>query len=221
MRLIDINRSEYTGLSGIYKLYFDIDNRFYIGSTNDLQERLLTHKRAIEQEKHYNKYLQRLTSKIGIENLKYEVLLYCGEDSLIKNEQYLIDTLKPELNLCEIAGRPPKNRKRGYKMTEEAKKNISNAKTGKKIDRSNYKHSEETLYKMSQSLIGRVVSDETKQKMKDSKKNGGKYSKLNKEQVKEIKLLVNTMFDKEIALMYDVSKATINQIKNNKIWKEV
>ena len=50
---------------------------------------------------------------------------------------------------------------------------------------------------------------------------GGKYSKLTVEQVKEIKLLVGTKTDKEISEIFNCSRVTINQIKNNKIWKEV
>ncbi len=99
--------------------------------------------------------------------------------------------------------------------------NISKARTGQKVDRSNYTHSQETLEKMSKALIGRIVSDETKQKMKDAKVNGGKYSKLTVEQVREIKSLVGSKTDKEIAELFSCSRATINQIKNNKIWKEV
>ena len=106
-------------------------------------------------------------------------------------------------------------------MSEEAKQNISKAKTGQKIDRSNYTHSEETLNKISQSLKGRVITEEWKQKMREAKSNGGKYSKLTIEQVKEIKLLVGTKTDKEISELFNCSRAIINQIKNNKIWKEV
>ena len=57
--------------------------------------------------------------------------------------------------------------------------------------------------------------------MKDAKVNGGKYSKLTVGQVKEIKLLVGTKTDKEISELFNCSRATVNQIKNNKIWKEV
>jgi DNA invertase Pin-like site-specific DNA recombinase len=74
---------------------------------------------------------------------------------------------------------------------------------------------------MSKALTGRIVSDETKQKMKESKSNGGKYSKLTVGQVKKIKSLVGSKTDKEIAELFSCSRATINKIKNNKIWKEV
>ena len=57
--------------------------------------------------------------------------------------------------------------------------------------------------------------------MREAKANGGKYSKLTVERVKEIKLLVGTKTDKEISELFACSRATINQIKNNKIWKEV
>ena len=145
----------------------------------------------------------------------------CPSEYLLKMEQWCINNLKPELNLAKIVGRPPANRKRGYKMSEETKQNISKARTGQKIDRSNYAHSEETLNKISQSLKGRIITEEWKQKMREAKTNGGKYSKLTVEQVKEIKLLVGTKTDKEISELFNCSRATINQIKNNKIWKEV
>ena len=221
MLLTNIQRGQFTNICGIYKLYFDNDNRFYIGSTNDLQERLQAHTRAINKQKHFNMYFQRLCLKLGIENLRYEILAKCPQEYLLKMEQWFIDKLKPELNLAKTVGRPPTNRKRGYKMSEEAKQNISKAKTGQKIDRSNYTHSEETLNKISQSLKGRVITEEWRQKMRDAKTNGGKYSKLNTEQVKEIKSLVGTKTDKEISELFNCSRATINQIKNNKIWKEV
>lgn len=221
MLLTNIQRGQFTNICGIYKLYFDNDNRFYIGSTNDLQERLQAHTRAINKQKHFNRYFQRLCLKLGVENLKYEILAKCPQEYLLKMEQWFIDKLKPELNLAKTVGRPPANRKRGYKMSEEAKQNISKAKTGQKIDRSNYTHSEETLNKISQSLKGRVITEEWRQKMRDAKTNGGKYSKLNTEQVKEIKSLVGTKTDKEISELFNCSRATINQIKNNKIWKEI
>lgn len=221
MLLTNIQIGQFTNICGIYKLYFDNDNRFYIGSTNDLQERLQAHTRAINKQKHFNRYFQRLCLKLGIKNLKYEILAKCPQEYLLKMEQWFIDKLKPELNLAKTVGRPPANRKRGYKMSEEAKQNISKAKTGQKIDRSNYTHSEETLNKISQSLKGRVITEEWRQKMRDAKTNGGKYSKLNTEQVKEIKSLVGTKTDKEISELFNCSRATINQIKNNKIWKEI
>ena len=221
MLVANTQRGQYTNVCGIYKLYFDNDSRFYIGSTNDLQERLQAHIRAVNKQKHFNIYFQHLCLKLGIENLKYEILAKCPQEYLLKMEQWFVDKLKPKLNLAEIVGRPPANRKRGYEMSEEAKQNISKAKTGQKIDRSNYIHSEETLSKISQSLKGRVITEEWKQKMREAKANGGKYSKLTVEQVKEIKLLVGTRPDKEISELFSCSRATINQIKNNKIWKEV
>ena len=221
MFIKDIQRGQYTNVCGIYKLYFENDSRFYIGSTNDLQERLQAHTRAVNKQKHFNIYFQRLCLKLGIENLKFELLIKCPQDYLLKAEQWFVNKLKPELNLAEIVGRPPANRKRGYKMSEEVKQNISKAKTGQKIDRSNYTHSEETLNKISQSLKGRVITEDWRQKMRKAKANGGKYSKLTIEQVKEIKLLVGTKTDKEISELFNCSRATVNQIKNNKIWKEV
>jgi len=208
-------------ISGIYKLYFEDSCKFYIGSSKNINKRFSEHKNTIINNKHSNKYLQRLCLKTGVDKLKCKILATCPVEYLLKMEQWFIDNLNPELNLAKIVGRPPANRKRGYKMSEETKQNISKARTGQKIDRSNYAHSEETLNKISQSLKGRIITEEWKQKMREAKANGGKYSKLTIEQVKEIKLLVGTRTDKEISDIFNCSRATINQIKNNKIWKEV
>lgn len=207
--------------SGIYKLYFEDSCKFYIGSSKNISKRFNEHKNRIIQNKHSNKYLQNLCLKLGVDKLKYKILANCPSEYLLKMEQWFINNLKPELNLAEIVGRPPANRKRGYKMSEKAKQNISKARTGQKIDRSNYVHSEETLNKISQSLKGRIITEEWKQKMREAKAKGGKYSKLTVEQVKEIKSLVRTKTDKEISQLFNCSRATVNQIKNNKIWKEV
>lgn len=51
MYIKNLQRGQYTGVCVIYKLYFDNDSRFYIGSTNDLQERLQAHNRAILKQK--------------------------------------------------------------------------------------------------------------------------------------------------------------------------
>ena len=98
MLIKDIKRSQYTGISGIYKLYFDKDNRFYIGSSNNLQERLQAHIRAINKKNHFNIYFQRLCLKLGLNNLRYEILQECNEEDLLKLEQECIDSLKPEMN---------------------------------------------------------------------------------------------------------------------------
>ena len=58
MLVVNIKRGQYTNVCGIYKLYFNNDSRFYIGSTNDLQERLQAHTRAINKQKHFKGVLQ-------------------------------------------------------------------------------------------------------------------------------------------------------------------
>lgn len=207
--------------SGVYGIFSKVDDRVYIGSATNFDSRKKTHFDKLKSNVHVNKPLQNFVNKYSIKNVEFRILAKCPSEYLLKMEQWFINNLKPELNLAEIVGRPPANRKRGYKMSEEAKQNISKARTGQKIDRSNYVHSEETLNKISQSLKGRIITEEWKQKMREAKAKGGKYSKLTVEQVKEIKSLVGTKTDKEISQLFNCSRATVNQIKNNKIWKEV
>jgi excinuclease UvrABC nuclease subunit len=103
--------------SGIYKWTFSIDNKSYIGSSTNITNRI---------RKYY--CLNHITSKIiksnsriyralythGHSNFNFEILEYCDRKSLINREQYYIDLLKPEYNICKTAGSML-----GFKHTEK------------------------------------------------------------------------------------------------------
>jgi group I intron endonuclease len=67
--------------------------------------------------------------KYGYSNFSLEILEYCGRENVIEREQYYIDSFKPEYNILKKAG-----------------------------SSLGYKHSEETLSKLSASLkaLGRL-----------------------------------------------------------------
>ena len=68
----------------VYRLYSDIDKKFYIGSCNNMTKRMDKHKRIP-----INKKVKEWYDKIGFENVKYEILKSfdnINEESLRKEE---------------------------------------------------------------------------------------------------------------------------------------
>lgn len=86
--------------SGIYKLYFEQNpNHFYIGSSNNIENRWREHKRQLKNNTHDNSILLRAVNKYEYCNLKTEIIEECAKDFLFIREQYYIDNLKPAYNI--------------------------------------------------------------------------------------------------------------------------
>jgi GIY-YIG catalytic domain/NUMOD1 domain len=108
---IDLNKDnifkENRNKSGIYKWTNLITGKSYIGSAINLSRRLKQYFSI-----HYlNRVLSKSKSiiyssllKYGYSNFRLEILEYCEPNSLLEKEQQYIDTLKPEMNICKIAG---------------------------------------------------------------------------------------------------------------------
>lgn len=93
--------------SGVYRLVNKINGESYVGSSINLTNRF---------RRYYNiNYLQgkilidnsriyRALLKYGYSNFSLEILEYCNNESLKIREQYYLDLLKPEYNICKTAG---------------------------------------------------------------------------------------------------------------------
>lgn len=80
-------------------------DRKYIGSSVDLHKRQRDHLRRFNKGDHANPIMQRHVNKHGIDDFIFKsVELVLDNHSLIKREQYYIDTIKPSFNICKIAG---------------------------------------------------------------------------------------------------------------------
>lgn len=132
--------------SGIYKIQSK-SGKIYIGSAIDINKRWNLHKNSMVKNKHHNIHIQRSFNKHGIDYFSFSVLEYCEKEKLIEREQYYIDMMKPEFNICKTAGSTlgiklgamsdeQKNKISkshiGKKLSQEAKLKISNAHKGKK-----------------------------------------------------------------------------------------
>jgi len=203
-------------ISGIYKIESKLKSeRFYIGSATNIEFRWLNHLCNLRKNKHHSIKLQRHYNKYGESDLQFSILLGCNKEDLIKVEQYFIDSYNPWFNICKKAGnqfgikRSKKTLKKmseshkgqtpwlkGKKLSEEAKKRISNtAKERYKTEKNpmygvhilgdkhwNYgrKASIETKQKMSKSRIGKKLyplSEEHKKKISESLKGRSPWNK--------------------------------------------
>lgn len=143
---------------GVYKITNKINNHFYIGSTDrQFKERFKEHCRYYEMYKegaHLNSHpvLWAAYDKYGIENFEVELVeILDGKtfEEILEREEYYIQTLNPEYNVCKFptcGGKP----NLGRKLSEEWKQHI-----GEKS--SMYKHSEETLKKVTQNNKNNAV----------------------------------------------------------------
>lgn len=74
---------------GIYCIYFvDIDNKYYVGCSTNLQKRVLEHKNALKNNRHKNAHLQNAYNKYGEPVI--EVLETCEVDNLFEREIFYI-----------------------------------------------------------------------------------------------------------------------------------
>jgi group I intron endonuclease len=158
--------------SGIYQIQSKSNNKIYVGSAVNLKGRKYQHFWGLKNKQHCNIHLQNHVNKYGKIDLQFSILEFCPKESLIEREQFYIDTLQPEFNICQIAGS-----NFGIKLSEEIKQKISKAMLGKKSGMFGKHQSEETKQKMSLAKqgknnpnYGRSFSKETRQKMSERQK---------------------------------------------------
>jgi len=133
--------------TGVYKITNIINNKIYVGSSwKCIIKRWRCHKSNLKKNKHTNKHLQRSWNKHGEENFKFEVLEYCEPLKCMEIEQYYIDTLNPEFNICKrVEGRI------GCKLSKEQIERLRVINTGRPAWNKGKPFPKETRKRMSES----------------------------------------------------------------------
>ena len=120
--------------SGVYKITNMINNKCYVGSSINVNNRIKNHKDALKNRNHRNQYLQNSWNKYGESKFKFEIIKRCRKKLLLIHEQECIDKFKSVIpngyNICPMAGNTL-----GLIVTEDTKKKIANSVKG-------YKHTE-------------------------------------------------------------------------------
>ncbi len=107
--------------SGIYQIQSTINGKRYVGSSISVKSRILgLHLSQLRKGTHGNILLQRHVDKYGLKVLQFSILEICNKDKLIEREQYWIDLLNPEFNICKKA-----YSQLGVKRSEMTKRRIS------------------------------------------------------------------------------------------------
>ena len=150
--------------TGIYEIRNIANNKIYIGSSINISNRFIEHRKHLRKGCHINSKLQRAWNKYGEDSFVFSVIHLCPKDLLIRFEQFYIDrhrSVKEGYNIQPKAGnsldREVKQSTRdkisqslkGRTLSQEHRKAISHG--GKGV-----KRSLETRLKMSQSFSGRT-----------------------------------------------------------------
>lgn len=145
---------------GIYQIRNLVNGKMYIGSAVNLNRRCHDHFSQLRDNKHNNQHLQRAYNKYGEHNFVFEIIeLVPDRQMLIKQEQYYIDTLNAVnegYNICPVAGSTL-----GRPHTEVTKLKL----TGANNPMFGKHHTLEVRKSISQSLKGRIFSEEHKRNL--------------------------------------------------------
>jgi len=222
--------------AGIYWIHNTDNGHCYVGGSIHVDRRLREHKSLLGRGIHFNVHLQRAWDKYGAGSFELEPILSCHKDMVMWYEQQFLDQWKPEYNLSPTAGV-----NYGYKYSDEAKKNMSDAAIRKfqseqgpelreAISRGSLgnkrwvgrKHTEESKAKISANRQGIGHTESTKTLIGlASRGEGNPSSKLTESQVTEIRQLRTQISGVELAKRFGVSKTTVSEIQLNKSWRHL
>lgn len=113
MRVINYTSNK-KPMACVYIIKNNANNKIYVGSTGNVKTRLSTYRYEIKNQKLKSHKLLNSINKYGFENFEFQIIATAPVEYLIKIEQYLINTLKPELNIRKVA-----DSNRGIKRNEE------------------------------------------------------------------------------------------------------
>ena len=142
------------GVCGIYRMTNTKTGKFYIGSSVDIRKRWYKHLSHLRRGIHANAHLQAAFTQSGEDAFLFQLVEACEPGALLALEQQHIDALRPEYNICAVAGNTL-----GYRHTEQGRAKMSVANKGNQrfLGR---KHSEETKQKLSKAKTGIKLSPE-------------------------------------------------------------
>ena len=168
----------------IYKIVNITNNKIYVGSAVNFRKRKNLHLKNLRDNKHHSKYLQSSYNKHGIENFKFCIIELCEKENLLEREQYYIDALKPQYNVCKSVEKSRLGLKSspehiakivaantGKPKSKEHRERLRIARIGSKLTedqkqaRRDYRHSDKAKLKISIARFGFAHTDEAKAKM--------------------------------------------------------
>ena len=143
----------------IYIITNMVNDKVYIGSTKNIDDRFYQHKHDLNNCIHHNEHLQNAWNKYGSESFEFKTLMVCPDSERNHCEQMMIDLYDAQnhdygYNIKDAEG---------HSIAEETRQKMSESHTGKKRPKHSKRMKGENNpnYKKSR-------SDETKQKISES-----------------------------------------------------
>lgn len=92
-----MNRTDgkWKGVTGIYAILCVATGMYYIGGTKDLHRRNQDHRRELGAGRHHSSHLQRAWDKHGAEAFSFEVIEPCSRKIVGEREQWYLDSFRP------------------------------------------------------------------------------------------------------------------------------
>ena len=148
---------------GVYKILNIKNDKFYIGSTSTIgfEKRWKKHILDLNNNCHHSVYLQRSWNKYGPSKFEFEIVEKCKPKDCLVREQYYLDTLNPNYNMCKNAGSTL-----GYKFPKSYCLKLEKIRRGKNNPFFGKHHTKITKEKIKLGLRGKVEG-----------KNNGMYGK--------------------------------------------
>lgn len=112
-------------ICGIYIIINNINNKKYIGKSNNIKRRIQEHMNPYEQKRTPNKPLYLAFNKYGIENFSFDILEECDKEKLNQKERYWIayyHSDEPEYGYNILSGgdgHEPDEKHPNHKLTKE------------------------------------------------------------------------------------------------------
>ena len=207
------------GNSGIYKIVNIVNGNFYIGSSSNIQKRRQKHFRYLRNGEHENKHLQNAFNKYGDSAFIFEVIKYVEQSQLLEEEQVLLNEHfgKPYFyNICGTAG--------SFSVKGRIKSNLHRERIAQSVKQF-YKQNPLHKEKLAEYRRGTIIPEETRQKMRESKKRGNVHhnAKLTESIVQEIrnKYQPRTYSYGKLAEEFGVDRKTIIRIIQRKTWTHI
>lgn len=168
---------EWSNNTGIYLICNNLNNRYYIGSANNIKRRWKEHKINLRSNKHENPFLQNDWNKCGEQAYSFSVVQVTDKNEQFLIEQEWIDRLISD-DLCYNLSKNTLSPMAGRRHSKETIEKIKAANKGRVVSQETRKKigdasrgritSEETKKKISARGKGRIVSTETRQKASQS-----------------------------------------------------
>lgn len=161
-------------LPGVYQIRNLVNNKVYIGSSNNLRNREASHFKRLRLGKHENPHLQHAYNKYGKDKFVFEILEVCTlEEQYIIEQKWINEKFGDNCyNINPVASKPPSCKGRldvHNKISKSLKEYHKDPNNRLKFSLSHKGHkvSDETKRKLSIANKGKQPSDKCKQAFKE------------------------------------------------------